>query len=76
MTLTTVQDQAIATRMALGVGAINFDRLFYGIQFDEIYGNVLFAYAKSEQSEAENRGHVRPHISIIATSILKRESAS
>jgi hypothetical protein len=39
--------------MALSVGAINFDRLLYGIQFDEVYGDVLFAYAKSEQSEAE-----------------------
>ena len=33
MKLSPVQDQAIAARMALVVGATTFDRLFAGVQF-------------------------------------------
>jgi hypothetical protein len=44
MKISLVQDQAIAARMALIVGADNFDRLFRGIQFDEFDGTVLYAY--------------------------------
>jgi len=42
--LTLLQDQAIAARMALIVGAPTFDRLFSGIRFAEIEGEFLFAY--------------------------------
>jgi hypothetical protein len=53
--------------MALIVGTINFDRLFFGIQFDEVYGDVLFAYAKNEQFAADIENPFALHISIIAT---------
>jgi hypothetical protein len=73
MILTPVQDQAIAARMALIVGSIIFDRLFGGVRFDEVDGDVLFAYAKDEESAAEIEDTFTLHISIIATDILKRE---
>ncbi len=73
MILTPVQDQAIAARMALIVGSITFDRLFGGVRFDEVDGDVLFAYAKDEESAAEIEDTFALHISIIATDILKRE---
>jgi hypothetical protein len=53
MHLTPVQDQAIAARMALIVGADGFDRLFQGIQFDEFDGTVLYVYAIDEYRAAE-----------------------
>jgi hypothetical protein len=40
MKVSLVQDQAITARMALIVGADNFDRLFRGVQFDEFDGTV------------------------------------
>jgi hypothetical protein len=40
---------SVAARMALIVGGITFDRQFGGIRFDEVDGDVLFAYAKDEQ---------------------------
>jgi len=73
MILTSVQDQAIAARMALIVGGITFDRLFGGIRFDEVDRDVMFAYAKDEESAAEIEDTFALHISIIATDILKRE---
>jgi coproporphyrinogen III oxidase len=71
--LTPVQDHAIAARMALIVGGITFDRLFAGVRFDEVEGDILFAYAKDEQTAAEMEDNFAVHISIIATDILKRE---
>jgi hypothetical protein len=71
--LTPVQDHAIAARMALIVGGITFDRLFAGVRFDEVEGDILFAYAKDEQTAAEMEDNFAIHISIIATDILKRE---
>jgi hypothetical protein len=44
-----------------------------GIQFGVVDGDVLFAYAKDEQSAAEIEDTFAPHISIIATNILKRD---
>jgi hypothetical protein len=41
MQLTLVQEQAITARMALIVGAKVFDRLFLGVQFREIDGDLL-----------------------------------
>jgi hypothetical protein len=71
--ITSIQDQAIAARMALIVGAATFDRLFAGIQFDEVDGDILFVYAKDEETAAEIEDNFALHISIIATEILKHE---
>jgi hypothetical protein len=73
MHLTPVQDQAIAARMALIVGGATFDRLFAGVRFDEVDGDVLFVYAKNEETAAEMEDNFALHISIIATEILKQE---
>jgi hypothetical protein len=66
-----VQDQAIAARMALIVGADNFDRLFRGVRFDEVDGDI--AYAADEYRAAEIEDNFALHISIIASAILTRE---
>jgi hypothetical protein len=73
MQLTPVQDQAIAARMALIVGADNFDRLFRGLQFDEFDGTVLYVYAMDEYRAAEIEDTFALQISIIAGGILKRD---
>jgi hypothetical protein len=73
MQLSPVQDQAIAARMALIVGGITFDRLFAGVRFDEVDGDILFVYANDEETAAEMEDTFALHISIIATDILKRE---
>jgi hypothetical protein len=73
MHLTPVQDQAIAARMALIVGGATFDRLFVGVRFDEVDGDVLFVYAKDEEAAAEMKDNFALHVSIIATEILKHE---
>jgi hypothetical protein len=73
MQLTSVQDQAITARMALIVGDATFDRLFAGVRFDEVDGDVLFVYAKDEETAAEMEDTFALHISIVATDILKRE---
>jgi hypothetical protein len=73
MQLTPVQDQAIAARMALIVGGVTFDRLFAGVRFDEVDGDILYVYAKDEETAAEMEDSFALHISIIATDILKRE---
>ena len=73
MHLTPVQDQAIAARMALIVGADSFDRLFQGIQFDEFDGTVLYVYAVDEYRAAEIEDTFALHISTIAGGILKRD---
>jgi hypothetical protein len=63
MKISLVQDQAIAARMALVVGADNFDRLFRGISFDEFDGTVLYAYAADEYRAAEIEDTFSLHIS-------------
>jgi hypothetical protein len=75
MQLTPIEDQAIAARMALIVGGITFDRLFTGVRFDELDGDLLYVYvyAKDEETAAEMEDTFALHISIIATEILKRE---
>ena len=75
MKLSLVQDQAIAARMALIVGADNFDRLLRGIRFDEVDGDILYAYAADEYRAAEIEDNYALHISIIASAILNREIA-
>jgi hypothetical protein len=73
MNITPVQDQAIAARMALVVGGATFDRLFAGVRFDEVDGDILYVYAKDEETAAEMEDTFALHISIIATNILERE---
>jgi hypothetical protein len=73
MHLTQIQNQAIAARMAMIVGGPIFDRLFVGVRFDELDGDILFVYAKDEEAAAEIEDTFALHISIIATDILKRE---
>jgi hypothetical protein len=73
MMLTPVQDQAITARMALIVGGSTFDRLFSGVRFDEVDGDILYVYARNEETAAEMEDSFALHISIIATDILERE---
>ena len=73
MQLTEVQDQAVQARMALIVGARTFDRLFAGVRFDEADGDILFVYAKDEETADEIEDEFALHISIIASKILGRE---
>jgi hypothetical protein len=73
MQLTPVQDQAITARMALIVGSATFDRLFIGVRFDELDGDILYVYAEDEETAAEMEDVFALHISIIATDVLKRE---
>jgi hypothetical protein len=73
MQLTEVQDQAIQARMALIVGARTFDRLFAGARFDEADGDILFVYAKDEDTADKIEDKFVLHISIIASKILDRE---
>ena len=75
MHLTLVQEQAIAARMALIVGAKEFDRFFLGMQFSEVDGDILFVYALDEDRAAGMEDRYALHISIVATDILKREIA-
>ena len=73
MNLTPLQNQAIAARMALIVGAKEFDRLFLGVQFTEVDGDILFVFAQDEETAAEMEDKYALHISIIATDILKTD---
>ena len=73
MQLTDVQDQAIQARMALIVGAATFDRMFAGVRFDELDGDILFVYAKDEDIAAEMEDEFALHISIVASQIVGRE---
>jgi hypothetical protein len=73
MHLSSVEDQAITARMALIVGGTTFDRLFSGVRFDEVDGDILYVYAKNEETAAEMEDSFALHISIIATDILQRE---
>jgi hypothetical protein len=73
MKLSPVQDQAIAARMALIVGATTFDRLFPGVQFHKVDGDLLYVFARDEEAAAEMEDRFSLHISIIATGILKHE---
>ncbi|WP_407122381.1 hypothetical protein [Bradyrhizobium sp. STM 3561] len=73
MMVTDVHDQAIAARMALIVGADRFDRLFRAVRFDEVDGDILYVYARDEDTAAEMEDEFALHISIIASKILDRE---
>jgi len=57
MHLTPIQNQAIA-RLALIVGGATFDRLFAGVRFEEVDGDILYVYAKDENTaEMEDYPH-------------------
>ena len=43
MKLSLIEDQAIQARIAGIAGAETFDRIFAGIRFDEIDGNLLLS---------------------------------
>jgi hypothetical protein len=71
MHLTNTESLAITARMAAVVGAETFDRLFAGVEFREIDGDILFAYAQDEERAAEMEDDFALHISIVAADILK-----
>ena len=73
MILTSVQDQAMAARMALIVGSETFDRLFAGLRFGEVNGHILFAFAKDDDAAATIEDTFALPISAIASGILGRE---
>jgi len=73
MNLTEVQDHAIQARMASIVGAKTFDRLFAGVQFDEVDGDILFVFAKSERCADEIEDKFLMQISVVASKILDRD---
>jgi hypothetical protein len=73
MNLSLVQEQAITARMALIVGAKTFDRLFPGVQFSELDGEILFVFAMNEELAAEIEDKFALHIAIVATDILKMD---
>jgi hypothetical protein len=53
MLVSEIQSLAITARMAAIVGADTFDRLFAGVEFNEVDGDILFVYAQSEDCAAE-----------------------
>jgi hypothetical protein len=73
MYLSLVQEQAITARMALIVGAKTFDRLFPGVQFSELDGDILFVFAFNEELAAEIEDKFALHIAIVAADILKTD---
>jgi len=76
MKLSVVQQQAIEARMALIVGAEQYDRLFLGFQCTELEGDILFIDALDEDCAAEIEDRFSLHIAIIATEILKADVVS
>jgi hypothetical protein len=60
--LSLVQEQAIAARMAIIVGASEFDRLFAGVQSSEVDGDLLFVFARDEETAAEMGDKYTLHI--------------
>lgn len=76
MKLSVVQQQAIEARMALIVGAEEYDRLFLGFQCTELEGDILFVDALDEDCAAEIEDRFSLHIAIIAAEILGADVAS
>jgi hypothetical protein len=73
MLIPEIQSLAITARMA--VGSDTLDRLFPGVEFNEVDGDILFVYADSEDCAAEMKDRFALHISIIAAKILGGTSA-
>ena len=59
--------------MAMIVGAEEFDRLFLGVQFGEIEGDILYVYCPEAQSAEEMEEKYSLRISIVASQILQRK---
>jgi hypothetical protein len=76
MNLSLTQQHAIEARMALIVGAEEYDRLFLGFQCTELEGDILFVDALDEDCAAEIEDPFSLHIAIIATEILRADVAS
>jgi hypothetical protein len=47
--------------------------LFAGARFDEVDGDLLYVYARDEETAAEMEDNFVLHISLVAMDILKRE---
>lgn len=73
MRVSEIQSLAITARMAAVVGSETFDRLFVGVEFDEVDGDILFVYALNEECAAEMEDSFALHISIITAEILGRD---
>jgi hypothetical protein len=74
MLVSKIQSLAITARMAAIVGSDTFDRLFAGVEFNEVDGEILFVYAQSEDCAAEMEDRFALNISI-AAEIPRRASA-
>lgn len=70
MKLSLVEDQAIQARIAFIAGAETFDRIFAGIRFDEVDGNLLFAIARDEDCAAEIEDAFSHQLAVVATQVL------
>jgi hypothetical protein len=75
MKISQIYQDAIAARMALTVGAEEFERLFLGVEFYELDGDILFVSALDESLADEMEEKYALHISIIASKILQRPIA-
>lgn len=71
--ISIVQSQAISARMALIVGAENYDRLFAGVEFSEVDGKILYVFAPTEEIASEIEATFSLHLAIVATDILKQD---
>lgn len=72
-TITEVQSQAILARMALIVGAETFDKMFVGVEFAEVEGDILYVFAPTEEQAGDIENNFSLHLIIIATDILKHD---
>ncbi|MBN8980778.1 MAG: hypothetical protein J0I29_05800 [Rhizobiales bacterium] len=71
--ISLIQSQAISARMALIVGADNYDRLFAGVEFSEVDDKILYVFAPSEEIAAEIEDTFSLHLIIVASDILKHD---
>ncbi|WP_441242537.1 hypothetical protein [Tardiphaga sp. 768_D3_N2_1] len=69
MHLSPVQDLAIQALTANLVGAEEFDRLFLGVEFIEVEGDILFVGAPSEEAADEIEQYWE-ELAAIATRVL------
>lgn len=72
MNLSLVQEQAITARMALIVGAKEFDRLFLGVEFVEVDGDILYVLALNDDLATELEEKYATHIATVAARVLNR----
>jgi hypothetical protein len=68
-----IHSLAITARMAPIVGSETFDRLFAGVKFNEVDGDILCVYAQNEDCASEMEDRFALHISITAAVILGRD---